>query len=132
MPATKHDRTNLDDLIAAHTERLRVLTRQHARMGDDTPPHVVTEIARIDAELAQLKQAAATPISAELVEELGPSGRYQLWMSHIMRLDSDIGRMRRDLEADIKRIEEKLDAVLIALAVKQPVRRRRKANTRAA
>jgi hypothetical protein len=126
MPATKHDQANLDELIRAHTDRLRILQRQQARMGDDTPPHVVTEIERIDAELAQLKQAAALPISATLVEELGPTGRYQLWMSHIMRLDSDIGRLRRDLELDIQRIEGKLDQVLIALATKRPTRRRRK------
>lgn len=105
MPATKHDRQNLNDLIQAHAERLRVLQISAARFGDDAPPHVVTEIERIESELAQLKQAAATSISSELVEELGPTGRYQLWMSHIMRLDTDVGRLRHDME----RIEDKLD-----------------------
>lgn len=117
---TVHEQQSLDDLIVAHLGRLRVLQRQQARMGIDTPPHIVTEIAQIDAELAQLRQAAAQPVSSALIEELGPSGRYQLWMAHIMRLDSDIGRLRRELGADIARIEDKLDQVLIALAVKRP------------
>ncbi len=73
-------RTTMDELIAAHRERLRKLQIQAARYGDETPPHIATEIDRIEAELAQLKQAAATPISDDLVEQLGPTGRYQLWM----------------------------------------------------
>lgn len=128
MPALKQDRQSLDDLIQAHTERLRVLQISAARFGDDAPPHIIMEIERIEGELVQLKQAAATPISAELVEDLGPAGRYQLWMSHIMRLDTDIGRVRRDLE----RIEDKLDLLhdkfdraLLALATARETRKRR-------
>ena len=136
MPATQYDRQNLDELIQAHAERLHKLQLQAARFGADAPPHIVVEIERIDAELAQLKQAAAQPISAALVEELGPLGRYQLWMAHIMRLDTDIGRLRRDVmaelhdartewRADIARVEGKLDQVLILLAVKRPRTRRK-------
>lgn len=128
MPAIKHDRQNLDDLIQAHTERLRVLEVQAARFGDDAPPHIVTEIERIEAELAQLRQAAAMSISAELVEELGPAGRYQLWMSHIMRLDADMGRLRRQLERiedKIDALHEKFDRALLALATARETRKRR-------
>lgn len=117
MPAIKHDRQNLDDLIRAHTERLRVLQISAARFGDDAPPHVVTEIERIERELAQLRQAAATSISSELVEELGPTGRYQLWMSHIMRLDANIGRVEQKVDS----LHEKFDLLLIALAVRGEV-----------
>lgn len=130
MPAIKHDRTNLDDLIQAHTERLRVLAVQAARYGNDTPPHITVEIERIEGELVQLRQAAATPISDALVEELGPTGRYQLWMSHIMRLDTDIGRVRRDLErieGKIDALHEKFDRALLALATVRETRRRKAA-----
>ena len=119
MPATHYDRQSLDGLIAAHVARLRQLEIQAARYGSDAPPHIVIEIERIEAELTQLRAAAATPISAELVEELGPTGRYQLWMSHIMRLDADIGRNRLNLariEQKLDRLHEKFDELLMALA----------------
>jgi len=114
MSATKQAHSNLDELIAAHQGRLRRLQIQHAQQGTDTPAHIVNEIEQIEAELAQLKQAAAVQISDELVEELGPTGRYQLWMSHIMRLDTDIGRLAKD----VTRVEGKLDQVLLALATR--------------
>lgn len=114
MPATKHDRQGLDDLIGAHSERLRLLQLQAARMGTDTPPHVVAEIERIDRELAQLRQAAATTVSEAIVEELGPMGRYQLWMSHIMRLDANIGRVEKKVDD----LHEKFDQLLIRLAMR--------------
>lgn len=128
MPATTLQRSNLAELIDAHAERLRVLELSAARQGDSTPPHVITEIERIERELAQLKQAAAMSISGDLVEELGSVGRYQLWMSHIMRLDTDIGRVRRDLEqieAKIDSLHDKFDRALLALATARETRRRR-------
>lgn len=115
MPATKHDRQGLDELIAAHAERLRLLQIQAARQGNDTPPHILAEVERIERELAQLKQAAATVISEAIVEELGPMGRYQLWMSHIMRLDANIGRVEKKVDS----LHEKLDQVLIGLVTRR-------------
>lgn len=111
MPATKQDRSNLNDLIEAHTERLRLLEVRAARQGQDTPADVLGEIERIERELAQLRQAAAYPVSDELIEELGPTGRYQLWMSHIMRLDGDIGHARREIEHVRDLVEELLTAL---------------------
>jgi phage shock protein A len=129
MLATQQDdRASLDELIRAHEGYLQQVHLQRARLGAQAPPHLETEIARVEAELAQLRQAAAVKISSELVEELGPTGRYQLWMSHIMRLDTDIGRLRRDIEA----IDAKLDQVLIALAVKRAPRRRSSSQRKAA
>lgn len=113
MPATEQQ-SNVAELIDAHTAMLRQLQLQHARLGVATPTHVFTEIGRVEGELAQLKQAAATPVSDELVEQLGPTGRYQLWMAHIMRLDTDIGRVADD----VRGLHQKFDQLLIALAVK--------------
>lgn len=118
MPATQYDRKNLDELIAAHSDRLRQLQLQAARQGSETPPHVVVEVERIERELAQLRQAAATVISEGLVEELGPMGRYQLWMSHIMRLDANIGRVERKIDS----LHEKFDQLLISLATRRATR----------
>lgn len=113
MPAVEQQ-SNVSELIDAHTAYLRQMQLQHAKLGAATPAHVYTEIERVETELAQLKQAAATPVSDELVEQLGPTGRYQLWMSHIMRLDTDIGRVA-DQVADLN---AKMDQLLIGLALK--------------
>jgi hypothetical protein len=115
MPATKHARQGLDDLIAAHAERLRILQLQAARQGSDAPPHVIAEIERIERELAQLRAAATTTVSEAIVEELGPMGRYQLWMSHIMRLDANIGRVEKKVDG----LHEKFDQLLIALTTRK-------------
>lgn len=112
MPATQQDdRANLDELIRAHEGYLQQVQLQRARLGAGAPPHLETEIARVEAELAQLRQAAAVKISSELVEELGPTGRYQLWMSHIMRLDADIGRVRRMVETLVAQQERDMNAL---------------------
>lgn len=113
MPALEQQ-SNVSELIDAHTAYLRQMQLQHAKQGIATPPHIFTEIERVEAELAQLKQAAATPVSDDLVEQLGPTGRYQLWMSHIMRLDTDVGRISKRVES----LHEKFDQLLMALAVK--------------
>jgi hypothetical protein len=104
---------HLAELIAAHEERVGILRIQAARMGTDTPPHITIEIEKIIDELAHLKQASTYPVSPALMEELGPAGRSQLWMSHIMRLDADIGRVARDLRElrghDLRELREHLD-----------------------
>lgn len=127
MPATQHSPANLDDLIQAHSARLRVLQRQAARQGDDTPPHVVIEIEQIEAKLAQLQatvQVVATaPVDPEIADALGPIGRHQLVTVQIMRLDGDIS----DLKKEVRSLHEKFDQLLIGLAIKRPLRRRRKA-----
>lgn len=113
MPVVQQQ-THMGALIAAHTDRLMKLQIQAAAYGNETPPHVLIDIERIERELAQLKAAAATPVSDELVEELGPTGRYQLWMAHIMRIDADIYRLTKAQE----RVEAKLDLLLLRLAGK--------------
>lgn len=113
MAATE-TQANIDEMIQAHERRRRRLALQAARQGDETPPHILTEIEDIDAELVQLRSAASVKISDTLVEQLGPTGRYQLWMSHIMRLDTDIGRLSDRIDA----LHDKFDQVLIALATK--------------
>jgi hypothetical protein len=133
MAAAQPEYNQLAELIIAHEERLGILRIQAARHGDDTPPHIVAEIARITDELSHLKQAASYPVSPALMEELGPAGRSQLWMSHIMRLDADIGRVRRAVEQldeqtgarfdELRNhIDGRLDTILLTLAsAREPV-----------
>lgn len=116
MPTTEQQ-TDLAALIGAHEGYLKQLQLQAATLGINAPPHIATEIHRVGAELAQLKQAAAISVSDEIVEQLGPTGRYQLWMAHIMRLDADIGR----IADQVQKLHDKFDQVLIALATRGAV-----------
>ena len=124
--ATTTDQNNLHELIAAHQQRLHLLQVKAAKFGNDVPVQILGEIEQIDKDLAQLKQAAAQPISPALVEELGPTGRYQLWMANIMRLDADIGQVRREVE----RLHERFDELLTALATRGIKARPRKPTRR--
>ncbi len=49
-------REHRQGLVAAHTNRLRILETQMARLGYNTPPEVLTEIEAIRAQLAQLQR----------------------------------------------------------------------------
>lgn len=114
MSTATEQQSSLSDIITAHERRLHKLRLREAREGNDTPPQVLNEIEQIESELMQIKAAAAMRVSDTLVEELGPTGRYQLWMSHIMRLDTDIGRVSDRVE----QLHEKMDQLLIGLAIK--------------
>src|SRR5262245_34271139 len=109
MPATQQTPANLDDLVQAHSARLRVLQRQQARMGNDTPPHIVTEIEAIEAKLSQLQATAQAvafaPVDPEIADALGPVGRHQLMTAQILRIDGDIS----DLKKDVRSLHEKFD-----------------------
>lgn len=115
MPATQQDRQGLDELRDAHRKRLRQLQIQAARMGDDTPPHVVIEIEQIEGKLAQLEAAAqavaAAPVDPDIADALGPAGRFQLINVQFYRIDSDIS----DLKKEVRSLHEKFDQILIDL-----------------
>lgn len=101
MTMTEQDRAGVAELRTAHEARLRVLQLRAARQGDSTPPEVLTEIDEIRAKLRALAEtleaAAQSPISSDIADAIGPVARYQLTMSHIMRLDGDISDLRKDL-----------------------------------
>ena len=80
------------DLIAAHEGHLTQLYLSRATLGAQTPPHVHTEIARIERELDRL-QPKPQPLDNMLL--------YRLFMSEIMRLDAAIGSLRRLVETDL-------------------------------
>lgn len=103
MTMTEHDASvNAAELRSEHEARLRVLQLRAARMGDSTPPEVLTEIDKIRAKLRDLAETlhtvAQSPIAGDIADAIGPVGRYQLTMSHIMRLDGDLSDLHKELE----------------------------------
>lgn len=62
-PLQPDDRKHLREILRAKERRLEVLELQQAQHGTQTPPHIVTEVADLRKEIAQLvaQLDAATP-----------------------------------------------------------------------
>jgi hypothetical protein len=58
------DRQHLRDLLRTHQSQLRVLELQAAKLGDYTPPHVLTEIDRLTAAIASIETQLGQPMPA--------------------------------------------------------------------
>ncbi len=107
------------DLIAAHEANLRQLYLTRAQLGLHAPPHIHTEIARIERELDRLQPGP---------QPLDQMTTYRLMVAETMRLDAAIGQARRELTQLREHIDQRFDSLLAALlnrspAVKPPTRR---------
>lgn len=56
--------------------RLRLLEKQQAIMGFNTPPETIIEIEQTRRELEPIEYALAHPAEADALEELGTGGRW--------------------------------------------------------
>lgn len=106
MPATKQEQTSIAELRQAHESRLRFLRLRAAREGNDAAPEVLTEIEDIEARLSQLAETlqtvAQSPIQPDIADAIGPVGRHQLTMSHIMRLDAEMSDCKKALTSLVR------------------------------
>jgi hypothetical protein len=102
---TTADKEHLQKLIETKYRRSYVLKEQQARMGIDTPPHVITEMEDIEAELEKLKVELSTLGGVEAPANLSDRDRqYQIalhWAedgrnSYLSRFDLS----QRDLQAE--------------------------------
>lgn len=113
------EREPLAELIAAHEGHLRQLYLTRAQMGLQTPAHIHTEIDRIQREIDRL-QPGPQPLDAMTM--------YRLMAAETMRLDAQIGQVRRDLVQLREHIDQRFDSLLAALInrpqpTKPPARR---------
>lgn len=83
---------NRDDEVAAYEAHLRQLYISRAQLGAAAPPHIHTEIARIERKLDGLQPKPAA---------LDVMTVYRLLAADIMRLDAQIGRLQRLVEDDL-------------------------------
>lgn len=109
MPAIEMQ--NNDDLIAAHEAHLTQLYLTRAQLGIQAPPHIHTEIARIERELDRL-QPKPQPMDAMML--------YRLFLAETMRLDAAIGMARRDIKELREHIDRRLDNLFAALVRPAP------------
>lgn len=90
------------EIRAAKLARLRLLELRQAREGDGTDPAVIIEIEGLRRGLGQLDAAVASPLTADVVEELGQSGRYMATDTRLSHIERNIARLGAQLELFIE------------------------------
>lgn len=92
----------LIQIRAAKLGRLRLLEVQQARQGDDTPPHVVVEIEGLRRGLGLVDAAVSSPLTPDVVEALGQSGRYMATDARLNAIERSIAQWRAQWELFIE------------------------------
>lgn len=100
------EQQHVTDLITAHEAHLRQLYLSRAQLGIQTPPHIHTEIARIERELDRL-QPGPQPLDVMTA--------YRLLVAESMRLDAAIGRVQRELRDLREHMDRRLDSLFTVL-----------------
>lgn len=114
------EREHTADLIAALEQHLRELFLTRAKLGTYTPPHINTEIERIQGELTRLQSSAQSFDGMTMGRVL---------MAECMRLDTAIRDVRREVRDLREHIDQRFDSLLTALAARvspepKPINRR--------
>lgn len=113
------EREHIADLIAAHETHLRELFLTRAKLGVLTPPHVNTEIDRIQDELTRLQAQTQGLDGVTMGRAL---------MAECMRLDTAIRDVRREVRDLRQHMDARLDAILVAVLNVRRAPKRRTAN----
>lgn len=92
------ERANVADLIAAHKRYLFQIKKQVAQQGINAPPHLATEIERVEKELAQLEPAAA--VTTGPLAALDDVGRFQLLLGQVNTLADQVLHVRERVAED--------------------------------
>jgi hypothetical protein len=86
----------------AKLERLRLLEIQQARQGNDAPPHLVVEIEGLRRALGIVDAAVSSPLTPDVVDALGPSGRYMATDTRLNAIERSIARWSAQWELFIE------------------------------
>lgn len=84
--------------------RLRLLEKQQAIMGFNTPPETIIEIETTRRELEPIEYALAHPAEADALEELGTGGR---WLALDRKFDLFSARFSERMDRMEEHSEEK-------------------------
>ena len=85
-------RDDIKNLIIAHERRLQKLKEQKARFGLETPPHILTEIEDIEAELERLHTALELSKNMSADEE-------RTFFEFADKTENKFGRLHKQLKA---------------------------------
>lgn len=113
---TQRQIADLDEQRAAHKARLQVLEIQAARMGNSTPPEVVTEIHDIKARLVPIDAAIFKLTYVGNVRADVPNDQHDRGGAITMAVERTLERHRRAVVAgmtdQLMYVEVRIDAVL--------------------
>lgn len=90
------------DIRQAKLRRLRVLEVQQAQYGNDCPPHITIEVEGLRRALGLVDAAVASPVTSDIVEELGQSGRFMATDTRLSHIERSIARLTVQLESFIE------------------------------
>lgn len=97
---------HLIEVRKAKIQRLRVLEEQSATFGPlYTPPHIEMERGSLREELGMVETAIKSPARAEVSEELGASGRFQVNYQQNREIRQSIAALAVQLETFIESSE---------------------------
>lgn len=104
------DARNLEEIRDAKLRRLRVLEKQQATKGFNTPPETIIEIEKIRAELQPVENALSHATDVQTAEDMGAGGRFLALDKRIERSDEKMNermdRFERSIERRLDRMEE--------------------------
>lgn len=81
------------DLRQAKEQRLQALEMQQAQKGNDTPPHILTEIDQLRTDIDLMD---VTPVSPEIIEAV-PGTTGQILLGAVMKLTRDVGGLTEQM-----------------------------------
>ena len=87
---------------AAKLGRLRLLELRQAREGEATDPAIVVEIEGLRRALGLVDAAVSSPLTPDVVEALGQSGRYMATDTRLNAIERSIARWGAQLELFIE------------------------------
>ena len=90
---------HLIEVRKAKLDRLRFLDEQAAKFGPlYTPPHIEMERGSLREELGMVETAIQSPARAEVSDELGPAGRFQVNYQQNREIRQSIAALAVQLE----------------------------------
>ncbi len=92
-------------LLAIRTtqmRRLRLLELRQAQEGSAIDPSIVIEIEGLRRALGLVEAAVSSPLMPDVVEALGPSGRYMATDTRLSHIERSIARWSAQLELFIE------------------------------
>lgn len=93
------------EVINAHKARLAKLELRAARLGNDAPPEVTTEIEEIAAKLRALETVKTLEARGSVPEDIGAANRINIMLATV----EQVATVKAEIKAEIKDVKDDLE-----------------------